>query len=189
MSDRKPMLMVVGVILSAMVAVGCQQRTVFVTDSTHAGDLGGVAGADAICQAEADAAGLPGTYLAWISDAGTSPAARFNHTPEAAYVLVDGTLVALGWADLTDEMLVHSINLSALGTEHAQVGSWTNTRPDGTSLDTGDHDCQGWTSALPADFGVVGLSGECGPDWTMHIAMFCDFEAIHLYCFGQEANN
>ena len=50
---------------------------VFVTSTTHNGNLGGVAGADAICNARAAAAGLPGSYLAWISMADDDPEFRF----------------------------------------------------------------------------------------------------------------
>src|SRR5690606_18797239 len=53
-------------------------RLTFVTNSTGTGNLStwalaggntGVAAADAVCNAEAAAAGLPGTYVAWMSDA------------------------------------------------------------------------------------------------------------------------
>src|SRR5690606_4557544 len=43
---------------------------VFVTSTTHEpASLGGLAGGDAICAARAEAAGLPGTYVAWLSTA------------------------------------------------------------------------------------------------------------------------
>ena len=60
------------------------ERTVFLTSMTFNGDLGGVAGADAKCQAAADAplSIVPiGTYLAWISDAiGNSPSTKFSQS-------------------------------------------------------------------------------------------------------------
>lgn len=53
-------------------------------------NLGGVGGADAICAAEAAAAGLEGTFLAWLSDATHSPKDR---PPQSTgpYVLPDDT--------------------------------------------------------------------------------------------------
>ncbi len=47
------------------------EKTVFVTSAAFKGNLGGLTGADAKCQAEADgpASIVPsGTYLAWLSD-------------------------------------------------------------------------------------------------------------------------
>ncbi len=53
-------------------------RLTFVTNSTGTGNLStwalaggqtGLTAADAVCNAEASAAGLPGTYVAWLSDA------------------------------------------------------------------------------------------------------------------------
>jgi cysteine-rich repeat protein len=42
-------------------------KKVFVSSQMYDGNLGGLAGADAKCQALADAANLTGTYMAWIS--------------------------------------------------------------------------------------------------------------------------
>ena len=47
--------------------------TVFVTTAVMNGNLGGEAGANAVCQGEADAAGLPGTYQAMLSTANVTP--------------------------------------------------------------------------------------------------------------------
>src|SRR5207248_2675590 len=43
-------------------------KRVFVTSVMYDGNLGGLAGADAKCQARATAASLSGTYKAWLSD-------------------------------------------------------------------------------------------------------------------------
>src|SRR5262249_27131858 len=84
-------------------------RRVFVTSLTYTGNLGGLAGADALCQARADAAALGGTYKAWLADDSGSPATRFTHST-GEYVLVDGTVVAGNWADLTDGSTGHAID-------------------------------------------------------------------------------
>jgi len=64
----------------------------------HGCALGGVTGADAICQARAAAAGLPGTYMAWLADANGSPATRMTHHL-GVYQLVTGAAIAQGWSD------------------------------------------------------------------------------------------
>ena len=48
----------------------------------------------------ANAANLPGTFLAWLSDDTGSPATRFSQDG-GPYQLVDGSIVANNWSDLT----------------------------------------------------------------------------------------
>ena len=43
------------------------RNIVFATSTLQDGNLGGLAGADAICNTRASAAGLPGAYVAWLS--------------------------------------------------------------------------------------------------------------------------
>jgi hypothetical protein len=66
-------------------------KRVFVTSTGYPGNLGGLAGADAKCQERATAAGLGGTFKAWLSAAGTgnSAAERLTHAT-VPYVRVDG---------------------------------------------------------------------------------------------------
>ena len=45
----------------------CPSLTVFVSSQNYTGALGGISGADAICQNCASAAGLTGTFKAWLS--------------------------------------------------------------------------------------------------------------------------
>jgi Protein of unknown function (DUF1554) len=61
---------------------GAESCAVFVTSTTHTGNLGGLDGADAICQARAESlnsAAPAGTYKAWLSTAAESAAARLTH--------------------------------------------------------------------------------------------------------------
>ncbi|MCP4629308.1 MAG: hypothetical protein GY850_38260, partial [bacterium] len=77
-------------------------RIVFLTSGSYTGgEFGGLTGADEICQAEADAGGLTGTYAAWLSGstAAESAAERINQSG-GPFVLPDGTVVADNWADL-----------------------------------------------------------------------------------------
>ncbi len=129
-------------------------KIVFLTESEHDGNMGGIIGADVICQGEADAAGLTGVYKAWLTDSNPAncPASRFTHST-GPYVRVDGTIVAQDWTDLTDGSILDEIVISANGTnmhvadpdglEHA----WTNTSVDGTQ--TGSSSCNDFTSNDP----------------------------------------
>ena len=128
-------------------------RRVFVTSQAYSGDLGGLAGADAICQLHATTAGLYGTFKAWISDESQSASSRLAHSA-APYVLVDGvTVVAHGWSELTSGGLKHAIEVNEFGGPPPEVtlgcGAtaawvWTGTSSGGQLFAPGQT-CAGWT--------------------------------------------
>jgi hypothetical protein len=151
-------------------------KKVFVTSTTYkAGDLGGLAGADAKCQARATAGGLSGTFRAWLSDATSSPASRF---PKDAgpYQLVTGGVVANNWITLTSGTLRHAINVTELGTAAPTASLpdcptpivWTDTGTDGMLADFGST-CGDWTDS--SVFSVWLGTTASQVDWT---ASACD---------------
>ena len=158
---------------------------VFVTEDAYAGlYVPGVAGADTICQADADEAGLSGTFRAWLGSADETVATKLTRSNDG-YVLVDGTVVADDWEDLTDGTLDHGIDLSARGA--LQSGNvWTGTTADGLrALDDGD-DCERWIEPFGA-FDIqarVGHIGATDATWTDAELLGCS-PAKRLYCFQQ----
>jgi len=131
------------------------ERVVFVSSETYTGDLGGPSGADEKCQRLADAARLPGTFMAWISDDVSSPAQDFTRS-RVPYVLVDGTVVADDWEDLTTAFdLRHAIDLDEDGQPSPPSASFcsgtywvhSGTTPTGESRYAGQN-CSGFTSPL-----------------------------------------
>jgi hypothetical protein len=167
--------------------IGCQgaiacSRVVFVTSVEYNGDLGGIAGADAKCQALADASTVMrikgGTFLAWVSTSTSTVSARFAHG-SMPYVLGNGTIVANDWTDLTNGNLNHGIDQTEQG--HAQVnGAWTGT----TSVDAlyYGQSCADWTSSAPAQPGAAGNVGGAGGGWSGATLDSC-FQTNALYCF------
>src|SRR4051812_38795722 len=106
----KALFMVVGGLFAAATVLG--NNYVFVTSIQQNGNLGGLAGADAICQTRASFAGLPGTYRAWLSTTAVDAEARFFHST-SPYVLTDGTtVVANNWDDLVDGTLAEAITMT-----------------------------------------------------------------------------
>ncbi|MEO8919102.1 MAG: DUF1554 domain-containing protein [Polyangiaceae bacterium] len=160
---------------TSYVCNGLSGRVVFVTSTTTNGDLGGLTGADAMCQTRANAAGLQGQFLAWLSDSSQSPSTRFVHS-SAPYVLVDGTQIASNWAGLTSGTLDHYITLDEAGAT-GPTSVWTGTRDDGTV--EGPFTCEDWT--IPFAPGAYGFSGG---DWTDEEIDDCN-SAKALYCFQQ----
>ena len=84
---------------------------VFVTSSGFFGNLGGTAGGDTDCNNAASAAGLSGTYKAWLSTTATgdNPASSFTQST-IPYVLRDNTQVAANWTALVSGTLDHAID-------------------------------------------------------------------------------
>jgi hypothetical protein len=165
--------------------------TVFAV-SAPTGALGGLDGADDLCQTTADTYGVPsGRYRAWLSDSTGSPATRFRRS-SGPYVRLDGEVVANDWADLTDGSLLTGPGQLPYGPRGYLIVSdpvWTNTLPDGQSA--GGPSCQDWQSALPADMGLTGVSVTfpMGPSWTYFTppsAAHCDNAISKLYCFQQD---
>ena len=162
--------------------------TVFVTSSRQGGNLGGIQGADEICQNLADSNGFPaGTYLAWLSNSTTSPSDRFVKS-NGPYVLKNGTLIANNYDDLTDGTLDFPIVLDETGTEQPPAGLgisarmvWTATKADGTTKSS--INCNEWNSGATVD-GHSGSLIDVGSKWSDLFTNGCG-NSHRLYCFQQ----
>ncbi len=143
---------------------------IFVTSSTHNGNLGGLSGADGICQTQATDAGLSGTYKAWLSDSSTSAASRLTHS-SVPYITPDGAVVANDWSDFTDGDGPNVVWMHADGSApnpHSGRGAlgsyyiWSNTSLDGSIADPHpitpdlEQSCADWTSSTANGFGANG---------------------------------
>lgn len=95
----------------ALAPFAVSAREAFVTNSSGTGNLGswpnaqgatGIAAGDAICRTEAAMAGRKhaAAFKAWLSDATTNASARI--LADGVWVRVDGVLVALAKANLTN---------------------------------------------------------------------------------------
>lgn len=156
---------------------------VFVTSSGHNGNLGGLSGADAICQGAAASAGLPGTYKAWLSDSTNSPSTRFVQST-GPYQLRNGTTIAANWAELTDGTLAAPINITeTAGTASGPLASWTNTQANGTVAAAPQH-CGNWSNGTAGDSGLFGDVTHSDSGWTQFAGATCNGE-FFLYCFQQ----
>lgn len=176
-------------------------RCVFVTSQTYTGNLDGLSGADSKCQELADAAGLSGSFKAWLSDSTTEAHDRLAQAA-VPYVRVDGVHVAKNWTDLTDGSLLAPIDKDETGDLVFAENVWTGTRSDGTTshLNGTETQCNDWTSS---DFagctraeGIcanIGNSFRTNVDWTDRGACACcgprdigsQANILHLYCFEQ----
>jgi cysteine-rich repeat protein len=151
------------------------------------GELGGIDGADILCQSRATSAGLSGNFQAWLTDSTpeSAPATRFASTSFAGwYLATDDTPIAHGWTDLTDGDLLAPIQADENGETVGDAIVWTNTAPDGTQDPANKH-CAGWTSGSLTEKGTTGASSTNILDagWTK----FSDEDDCasdnRLYCF------
>ena len=166
------------------------ERKVFVTSVAYNGnmksddkpeELMGLALADARCQQLAQAAGLPGTFKAWLSTTDTSPSKRFDTRFAGLYRLTsaDAAIVAKGWKGLTSGTLLHAIDADESGAM-IQQNVWTNTLPDGTSASM-EH-CSSWTDNGDAST-TIGKSSATDHSWTNSLPGQTCSGLNRLYCF------
>ncbi|HEY0133177.1 MAG TPA: hypothetical protein VGB85_03830 [Nannocystis sp.] len=176
-------------------------RVAFVTSAEFSGDIGGLAGADAICVAAAMAGGLDnaGNFLAYMGDGVAAPATRFVDGAKAKgfpYARRDGQKLA---NDL-DDLFATGVRVPLVITEfgdplpaspdprYAWTGVGLHGEPDGEQ-------CQEWSTTY---FKYSGRVGQISPvsdsdadvfDWMIdgHWVKFtsrpCATKAMHLYCF------
>jgi hypothetical protein len=169
---------------------GCEAlgRRVFVTDEFVLADMGGAVGGDVACQEAADAAGLGGTWMAWLSDSTTSPDARFNQA-SVPYRRLDGvgTAIANDWQDLTVGVLAATISFNEAGVEESlmeNIEVWTATTTAGTLADMDP--CSDWTSIVKGTpTATIGHLTAVDENWTTRFRQTCDRTDVHLYCFEQ----
>ena len=151
---------------------------VFITSEGYDGALGGLVGADHVCQRLAEEQGLTGTFKAWLSDSTTSAGARLTHSV-VPYADVWGRRIADDWEDLTDGTLQNAIIVDETGYDYIDslgcnpvaiaLGAgqvWTDTCTDGSAA--GGPNCMDWTDNRTFDEG-----GEGG--------------LVGYYCFETEA--
>src|SRR5262245_41794391 len=188
----------------------CESRgrcIMFITSSKHDGNLGGLVGADGICNTRAAAAGLVGEYQAWLCDGTIGPRSRSTHA-SVPYVGTNGALIAKNWADLTDGTLSNPINRNESGVQ-VSLGldslPWSYVRSDGecddaTYLSPGSGPCPafqhcklncaepfraGWTSASPLAQGGKGDVNQTNRFWTDGVTGLCSTPSERLYCIEQ----
>jgi hypothetical protein len=157
------------------------ERRIFVTSTVYTAALGGIAGADARCATQADAAGLDGNFKAWLSTISSSVVDRLSHEG-GPFARVDETIVANDWADLLDGALLAPISLDATG--QAQTGDvWTGTLATGASYTVDD--CAAFTSGDNADgHAYCGSSTSATSTWTYNKPAACS-STLRLYCIEQ----
>lgn len=155
-------------------------RLAFVTNDRWV-PAGGLTAADARCNQDASAAGLPGTFKALLATTGASAASRFT-TAGGPWVRRDGIPLVAQAADMfvASGVLVAPLNVTASGNYLGNNGGWSG---GADPKQPGTNTCSNWTSA-DASLTTVGGRALCG-----HISEMlandpmigCD-KGYRLYC-------
>jgi len=163
-------------------------KKVFVSSQTYVGNLGGVAGADSLCQGLATAAGLTGTFKAFLSDSVSTPATRWSPRG-GSFTLRNGQVVANSWNEIiTTGKLLQPINQDEYGRTvtpppydpFSPVYVWTGTdytapTTAGASVFRSASTCNGWrwSSHMSYRFGS-------GTNWTVRTG---PDDHVHTYSY------
>lgn len=151
----------------------------FVSSTLVTGNLGGVAGADAICNKAAKDAGLPGTFIAWISTSQVNAIDRV--TGSGPWQLVNGTEVFKTKADLTKGSLAAAFRRDEKNAQPPldEDRVWTGTNAAGT---VATHTCNDWGGT--GGSGRVGEAEQTNNGWTALTDEACT-EVNRVYCLQQ----
>ena len=161
-----------------------ERMSFFVTGEKHSGNLGGLAGADAICQRLAQAAGSPATrvWRAYLSTQGAPQVPSVNardRIGNGPWFNARGVMIAANLADLhgdvqRDANLIFAETAitekgelvparvgrpEGVNNEHDMLtGSDSHGRafPPGMSSQGNDRTCKNWTSDSPNDHAMIG---------------------------------
>lgn len=129
---------------------------IFISSTATSGNLGGIAGADAFCEARATAAGLPGTFVALLWTSTTTPADRVAGS--RGWVDLQGTVIG----DTPDSLVNATIN----PLRHDELG--VRVPPQTFALWGGQpifsSSCDDWTSTTTPMFGLHIVSSEASFD-------------------------
>ncbi len=170
--------------------VNTAYKRMFITSTTHTGSIGGLTGADGICQARATSASLGGTWKAWLSSSTVNAASRLTQFTTGQYKLIDDTPVANSWADLIDGILLYNIDIDE--TDNFVPSSptrqtWTNTNTNGTRAgSTLSTTCSDWTSTSGTS--RYGDGDRTDAQWTYRTGGAGDSNctsSFRLYCIEQ----
>jgi hypothetical protein len=157
----------------------------FTTSGIYNGNLGGLAGADAICKQHATAAGLKGNYLAYLGATATDAPSRFAGA--SGWTRVDGRPMINLIGEFGTLALRYPPSLDEAGNDlaqSAQVRVWTATNADTT------YSGQNCNAVAPPDWSttqartMTGVLTATNANVLIGGSILSCATPVHLYCFG-----
>lgn len=165
-------------------------HTLFMTSTTYNGNLGGVSGANSLCQARAAAASLAGTYVALIS---TTSSTVGNLVPILGGVkLRNGIAIADSATDLYDNWINRSINIDEFGNTIGSIDPWTYSTGGGGKYGALlTESCNDWTDGTSSFNGRASSAvstGSISQGWIYGSNLATCDSLRRLLCISAAAN-
>jgi hypothetical protein len=163
-------------------------NVMFVTSTVHSGNLGGLAGADTICNSLAASSDRPGNYVAYLSslNGATAISAPSRVGTASGWTRTDGLPVINAITELAGGMLMNAPSVTDTGDDVAQVGAqnvWTGTSSSGVYANactpSGSFVAWGGTSGS-ANVGLLTSTTSAAVAATTSSCA----ASLRLYCFG-----
>jgi hypothetical protein len=159
----------------------------FITSKTYLpAQIGGLSGADTICNNLASAAGLPGTYAAWLSDSTTSAK---NRVGSGGWIRPDGRAFAVSLTGITNLLQIfYPPRIDETGGDVGPGQTLVFGGHNGVGATFGNNNCNNWTTTNFSSV-YVGQAGGASADWSYDVleSNGCS-EAHHFYCFRTDTN-
>lgn len=165
--------------------INSSDHRIFVTSSSFNGNLGGLSGANSLCNTAARGAGLSLNYSAILSTSSSDAETRLNITGNV-FIFTDETtpqLVASSGVALW-EANFNSLNSAVNRDELFNIvtaNAWTGTGVEGRFI--AGNGCDNWTSNSGGEDGFVGDSGRVDEQWVEGLPIACSF-THRLYCIS-----
>lgn len=160
---------------------------IFVTEGAWRGqEVGGLAGADGKCQAEATAAGFVGRYQAWLNGDNQGFDIRMAAGDGGPWRRADGEIVIDEYFRLHANLNV-PVRFTAKGDE-VPIDSrffWTGEGWPDAGVIVESRDCASWTSSDPTLLGTYGDPQVTKYTWVVQGRHTCD-QARRLLCLRAE---
>lgn len=162
-------------------------KWVFLSKNVYSSKFGGIGEANIICQKDAQAAGLAGTYSAWISDmfVGNSPNPNWLNIEFQGWYRMPSdppSLFAKGFGGLSNPGQ-NPLNVLANGTKNASLTkAWTATTVLGKKNE-GSGNCNSWQDMGFGMNGGIGNPQAIDKTWTDLSAPLCGSIEAGIYCF------
>lgn len=146
---------------------------------------GGLAGADAVCQSDAQSAGLTGTFRALLATSTASAASRFS-TSGTPWVRLDGIPIVTTPADLATAQFIAPLQVTSQFVYLTNEGGWSGSASPqmaGTLAST----CNDWQSSSNGSTGIAGRVqfSSFAKALAFDNPLTCDAPFTHLYCLEQ----
>jgi hypothetical protein len=141
----------------------------------------GIGAADAVCQASADAVGLPGSYLAKLATSSAGPATRFDLSGPP-WVRLDGVpLAPTAEQYFSAPFTSSSPTVTEAGTYLPYAFAWYGLSADGTF--SAATTCRDWSSSAPATGSTFRIGTTKNPG-SVAVGESCDL-TFSLICLQQ----